>query len=156
MAKIFQLSFPQSLGVFDEYEDAQRAVDRLADNDFPVGEVLIVGTDLKQVERVTGKLSWGTVLLRGAVGGAWMGLLVGLLLGLFAAEGRWLGLTVAAVGFGALWGAVFSAVSYGATRGERDFASVKAVIPSRYEVLVEHKHLARGQELLRDLQPPQV
>ncbi|MGN0062889.1 MAG: general stress protein [Nocardioides sp.] len=148
MAKIFQLEYPQSLGVFDEYADAQRAVDLLADHDFPVNEVLIVGTDLKQVERVTGRLSWGTVLLSGAAGGAWMGLLVGLLLGLFVPRGDWLSMVVAAVGFGAVWGAVFSAVRYAATKGERDFASIKAVLPSRYEVLVEHKHLARGQELL--------
>ena len=37
-----------SLGVHDSYEEAQRAVDYLSDHDFPVRDVLIVGTDLKQ------------------------------------------------------------------------------------------------------------
>ena len=34
---------------------AQKAVDYLADNEFPVENCLIVGTDLKQMERVTGR-----------------------------------------------------------------------------------------------------
>ncbi len=156
MAKIFQLEFPQSLGVYDEYEDAQRAVDLLADNDFPVDALLIVGTDLKQLERVTGKLSWGSVLLSGVAGGVWMGLLVGLLLGLFVPRGDWLSMIGAGMAFGALWGVVFSAVRYAASGGERDFASVRTVTPSRYEVLVEHKHLARGQELLMGSRPTEL
>ena len=108
-----------------------------------------MGTDLKQVERVTGRLSWGNVLLGGAAGGAWMGLLVGVLLGLFVPRGDWLSMVGAAIGFGVVWGVIFSAARYAATKGQRDFSSVKAVLPSRYEVLGEHKHLARGQELLR-------
>ena len=42
------LAYPLSLGVFDKYEDAQRAVDTLSDQGFPVQNVLIVGTELKQ------------------------------------------------------------------------------------------------------------
>ena len=47
------LEYPMSLGVYDSYDDAQRAVDYLSDHEFPVQDVLIVGTDLKQLERVT-------------------------------------------------------------------------------------------------------
>jgi hypothetical protein len=36
------------------------------------------------VERVIGRLTWGRVLLSGAASGAWFGLFVGLLLGLFS------------------------------------------------------------------------
>ena len=39
-------------------------------------------------------------------------------------------------------------VGYWATRGQRDFSSVTKVVATHYEVLVEHKLLARGQELL--------
>ena len=53
------LDFPQSLGVYDEYAEAQKAVDFLSDNEFPVENCLIVGTDLKQLERVTGRLTTG-------------------------------------------------------------------------------------------------
>ena len=48
------LDFPQSLGVYDDYAQAQRVVDYLADHEFPVQYVMIVGTELKQLERITG------------------------------------------------------------------------------------------------------
>ena len=41
-----------SLGVFEKYDDAQRAVDFLSDQQFPVQNCMIVGTELKQIERV--------------------------------------------------------------------------------------------------------
>ena len=52
------------------YEEAQRAVDHLADSDFPVRDVTIVGVDLMLVERVIGRLTWGRVLASGAASGA--------------------------------------------------------------------------------------
>ena len=61
------LDYPQSLAVYDTYEQAQRAVDHLSDEEFPVENLLIVGTDLKRIERVTGRLTWGRVALAGAV-----------------------------------------------------------------------------------------
>lgn len=151
MAQIFSLEYPQSLGVHDDYETAQKAVDHLSDHGFPVESVLIVGTDLKQLERVTGRLTWGRVLLSGVLGGAWFGLLIGLLLGIFAAEGEWLNAVLTGVLLGVVWGAIIAAVGYATTRGRRDFSSVKTILPSKYELLVEHRHLARGQELLASM-----
>src|SRR5690606_1269797 len=151
MAKIFSLDYPQSLGVHDDYETAQKAVDFLSDHDFPVESVLIVGTDLKQLERVTGRLTWGRVILSGVLGGAWFGLLIGLLLGIFAVEGEWLQAVATGIVLGIVWGAIIAAVGYATTRGQRDFSSVKTILPSKYELLVEHKHLAQGQELLARL-----
>lgn len=148
MAKIFTLEYPQSLGVYDDYAAAQKAVDYLADQKFPVENVLIVGTELKQLERVTGRLTWGRVILGGIAAGAWFGLLIGLLLGIFAAEGEWLNAVATGIGLGIVWGIIITAIGYAFTRGQRDFSSVKAILPSKYEVLVEHKHLAKGQELL--------
>lgn len=148
MAQIFSLEYPQSLGVFDDYKEAQQAVDYLSDNEFPVENVLIVGTELKQLERVTGRMTWGRAVLGGIATGAWFGLLVGLLLGIFAAEGRWLNAVLTGVALGVIWGAILSGVAYAMQRGQRDFSSVKTILPSKFEVLVEHKHLARGQELL--------
>jgi hypothetical protein len=46
------------LGTYDTYGDAQAVVDRLAKAEFPVKQVSIVGSDLKSVERVTGKLTY--------------------------------------------------------------------------------------------------
>ena len=65
------LAYPLSLGVFDKYEDAQRAVDTLSDQGFPVENVLIVGTELKQLERITGRLTQGRVAVGGLLSGLW-------------------------------------------------------------------------------------
>ncbi len=40
---------------YSTYDDAQRAVDTLSDHRFPVDRVTIVGSDLRLVERVTGR-----------------------------------------------------------------------------------------------------
>ena len=148
MPEIFSLQFPQSLGVFDAYADAQKAVDYLSDEEFPVENCLIVGTDLKQVERVTGRLSTGRVALAGVGSGVWFGLFFGVLLALFAPEGEWLQTVAIGVGLGVVFFVAFALFGYWATRGRRDFSSVTKVVATRYEVLVEHKLLARGQELL--------
>jgi len=73
------LDYPLSLGTFEKYEDAQKAVDYLSDHEFAVQNCMIVGTDLKQVERVTGRLTRGRVIGAGALSGMWMGLFVGLI-----------------------------------------------------------------------------
>ncbi len=147
--EIFSLQYPQSLGVYDDYAAAQKAVDYLSDEEFPVQNVLIVGTDLKQVERVTGRLTWARVLMAGAGSGAWLGLLIGLLLSVFTeGSSSALSTVVGGVGFGIVFGVVWGALGYAATRGQRDFSSVQKVVATKYEVLVEHKFLAQGQELL--------
>ena len=142
------LHFPQSLAVYDTYEEAQRAVDHLSDKDFPVENLMIVGTDLKRVERVTGRLSWGRVALAGAVTGLWFGVFVGLIFALWVEEGGVLGILLSTALFGALFGVVWALIGYGATRGRRDFSSVTAVVATRYEVLVEHKHREAARAIL--------
>ncbi len=145
-----KLEFPQSLAVYDDYTAAQRAVDFLADQDFPVENCMIVGTDLKQVERITGRLTTGRVALGGAATGLWFGAFVGLVLSLFAAEGA-LVTILSTMLFGALFGLIWALVGYALTRGRRDFSSVTQVVATRYEVLVEHKVAATARELLAKL-----
>jgi hypothetical protein len=141
------LEYPMSLGVYDRYEQAQQAVDFLSDHEFPVQNCLIVGTELKQVERVTGRLTTGRVAVGGLVSGLWMGLFVGLVVSLFGTGG-----TFAIIGstmvFGAVFGLVWALAGYAATRGRRDFTSVSQVVATRYEVLVEHKFAEQGRQLL--------
>jgi hypothetical protein len=144
------LQFPQSLGVYDEYADAQRAVDYLSDEGFPVENCMIVGTDLKQVERVTGRLTTGRVALGGALSGLWLGLFVGLIFSLFG-TGETLQIVASTVLFGLLFGVIWALIGYAATRGHRDFTSVQQVVATRYEVLVEHKYAAEGRALLENL-----
>ena len=145
-----QLEFPQSLAVYEQYAEAQRAVDHLSDHEFPVQNCMIVGTDLKQVERITGRLTTGRVALAGALSGLWLGVFIGLIFGLFTEEG-WLGVVLTTALFGALFGLVWALLGYAATRGRRDFSSVSSVVATKYEVLVEHKVAARARELLAQL-----
>jgi len=146
-----QLQFPQSLGVYDDYAAAQRAMDFLADHEFPVENCMIVGTDLKQVERITGRITTGKVALGGALSGLWLGLFVGLIFSLFDGKGAALATILSTGLFGIIFGLVWALVGYAATRGQRDFSSVRMVVATRYEVLVEHKLLLRAQELLAQL-----
>lgn len=145
------LNYPKSLGVFERYEEAQRAVDYLSDEDFPVENCMIVGTDLRQVERVTGRLSAGRVAAAGLLSGIWLGLFVGLIFALFATSDDALTTVVACVGYGAVFGLVWALIGYALTRGRRDFTSVSQVVATRYEVLTEHKFAEQARDLLASM-----
>jgi hypothetical protein len=145
-----RLEYPQSLAVYDDYESAQRAVDFLSDEKFPVEHCMIVGTDLKRVERITGRLTAGRVALGGALSGVWLGLFIGLIFALFADGSVW-AMVLSTMAFGAFFGLVWGLVGYAATRGRRDFSSITQVVATRYEVLVEHKVAAQAREILARL-----
>ncbi len=148
--QMLSLDYPMSIGVFERYEQAQKAVDTLSDAGFPVQNVLIVGTELRQLERVTGRLNWGRVLLGGALSGLWLGLFVGLVFSLFDPAGSAVQLIVSTMAFGAVFGAVWAAIGYAFTRGQRDFTSVSQIVPGRFEILTEHKVAHDAREILRN------
>ena len=50
---------------YTRYEEAEGAVDLLADPKFPVEYLSLVGCDRRIVERVLGRLGWGRVALSG-------------------------------------------------------------------------------------------
>jgi hypothetical protein len=139
------------VGSYEDYQEAQRAVDYLADNDFPVQEVTIVGVDLMLVERVTGRLSWGRVLSTGAGSGAWFGLFVGLLLGFFDGQSNPIGPILVGVAAGILFGLAFAAVGYSSTRGRRDFQSSSQLVAGRYDVLCHPRNAEKARELIARL-----
>src|SRR6201988_2393559 len=87
---------------------AQRAVDYLSEQQFPVQQVTIVGVDLMQVERVTGRLTWPKVLGGGVLTGAWLGLFIGLILGFFSPS-PW-GALATGLGAGVFFGLVTSGI----------------------------------------------
>lgn len=141
------LAYPMSLAIYEKYEDAQRVVDHLADEQFAVQNCQIVGTDLKQVERITGRLTWGKVAAMGIVSGIWLGLFVGLIFALFGDENFW-AVVLSTAAFGALFGLIWALIGYGMSGGRRDFTSVTAVVATRYEVLVEHKLAEQARSIL--------
>ena len=146
------MTLPQGVDIasYATYLEAQRAVDHLSDEGFPVQHTAIVGTDLRSVEKVLGRLTYSRVALRGALSGAWFGLFVGLLLTVFSTAAS--GLTaVFALLIGAAFGMLWGVIGFAATRGQRDFTAVNAIMASRYTVLCSQE-VARARALLENLE----
>lgn len=149
MDKLMKLEFPQHVGQYRTYEDAQAAVDYLADKRFAVENLMIVGTDLKTLERVTGRRTWASVLGEGVLSGITTGLLVGLMLYFFIPNAGlqmvWVGL-----GMGILFGIASRGLGYSMSRGRRDFNSRRQTVATSYEVLAEHKVAQAARDLLAE------
>ncbi len=151
LQKLFNLEYPQSIGVYDTYAAAQQAVDFLADRQFPVRNIAIVGTDLKLVERVTGRRTWGTVLLQGVQSGITTGLIVAVFMFLLTPGSNFFGMLLLALAIGIGIGLVFAALGYGLSGGKRDFTSISQTVATKYEILCEHKVAAQARDMLAEL-----
>lgn len=125
------------LGEFPTYAGAETVVDKLSDNGFPVERARIVGTGLRTVEYVTGRLTSKNAAMAGAASGAWFGFLFGLLLGLFAHGSAWFAVLLGSTLISALWMALFGYLAHRATQGRRDFASTKGLEADQYAVYVD-------------------
>ncbi|NUO60548.1 MAG: hypothetical protein HOV78_28095 [Hamadaea sp.] len=136
-----------TVATYGDYASAQRAVDYLSDNKFPVEHTSIVGTNLRLVENVLGRMTIGRAALAGAASGAWFGLFIGLLFGIFAV-GNWFGVVIAGLLIGAVWGAIFGAIAHAATRGQRDFTSRSALTAGEYAIAVSADHAEQARQLL--------
>ena len=137
------------IGSYPTYVEAQRAVDYLSDQEFPVQQVTIVGVDLMQVERVTGRLTWPKVLGGGVLTGAWLGLFIGLILGFFSPS-PW-GALITGLIAGVFFGLITSAIPYAMARGTRDFSSTMQLVAGRYDVLCDPQSAEKGRDLLARL-----
>jgi Heat induced stress protein YflT domain len=132
---------------YARYADAQAAVDFLSDESFEVQYLTIVGTDLQQVERVTGRWSIGKAVKAGALTGALWGVVFGILLSLFGTGGTLLILLVT-VPIMALVGMFNGWMLYRSTGGRRDFTSSTQVVATNYQVLCHPQHADRARELI--------
>ena len=121
----------------------------MSDSKFAVANLMIVGTNLKSVERVTGRRTWSSVLIQGAVSGFGTGIVVGLMFYLFMqSENTFLSLILVGLGLGVSFGMLSAALAYALSGGRRDFESMRQVVATGYEVLCEHKAAAEARELL--------
>ncbi|QFU93606.1 hypothetical protein YIM_42350 [Amycolatopsis sp. YIM 10] len=137
------------VGSYGTYEEAQSAVEHLASNELEVRDVTIVGVDLMLVERVVGRLSWGKVLGTGAISGAWLGLLIGLLLSVFSPPGSSPAPPIlVGLAAGVLFGLITAAMSYSLTKGRRDFSSTSQLVAGRYDVLCQPRNAEKARDLL--------
>ena len=134
------------VATFGDYSGAQRAVDFLSDQKFPVESVAIVGNGLRMVENVVGRLSWGRAMLSGFAGGAWVGLLVGLLIALFAE--RPFNVMLWAALYGGVFGLVFGVIGYAFSGGRRDFVSTQSLVATSYDVTCEPAQADEARRLL--------
>lgn len=146
--EVLKLNQPVSVAIYDDYSDAARAVDYLADRQFPVENLAIVGTDLKSIEKVTGNMTWGRVLGAGFFQGSmWAGMFAVFMWMMNPGQSLLTFLAMAIAGFG-LVGMAMAAFQYRARRGERDYTSTTAIIATHYEVLAESTVADRARHLL--------
>lgn len=137
------------LGTYSSYQQAREVVDQLATGEFDVKQVSIVGTDLRMVERVRGKLTYASVALRSAIQGALFGAMLGLLLSLVdpARAGMQI-LATAAIG-AAIW--IIMGVIGMSMRKSRGggFDSVQQLVPTSFDVVCAFESAAQAKGILR-------
>jgi hypothetical protein len=127
---------------YESYAEAQRAVDYLSDEGFPVERVSIVAEDLRFVEQVTGRKGYGQAALQGAGTGAVIGAFFGFFFGLFSIVDPLVSalvLVLYGLVFGAIIGAIMGLISHALSGGQRDFSSVGRVEANRYDVMVDEE-----------------
>ena len=141
----------QVIATFDNYADAERAVDYLSDRRFEVERLAIVGRELEYVEQILGRMDYGTAALRGAGSGAVVGALIGWIFGLF----NWVDPLISALAlagygllFGAIVGALFGLLVYALQRHQRDFHSVSGFRPKYDDVVADVVVADRALQLL--------
>ena len=142
----------RTIASFDSYAGAQNAVDSLSDDGFPVERLAIVGSDLRLVERVTGRLTYARAALDGLASGTFIGALFGLILGLFVVDDTGaLVLFLYGVVIGAVLGAAFGLVGYAFTAGARDFTSASGMEAGRYDVVADEEVADDARRRLEEL-----
>jgi hypothetical protein len=137
-----------TIASYTDYLDAERAVDWLSDQGFAVERGAIIGTGLRSVEQVTGRMTVGRAALVGAGEGALIGTLIALLFGLFFSGPDFGGLLLYSLVVGASFGAITGAIIQAITGNERNFTSTTTVATDRYEVQVDEAVAADATRIL--------
>jgi hypothetical protein len=128
----------RTIASYSTYAEAERAVDWLSDHGFAVERSAIVGTGLRSVEQVTGRMTPGRAAKIGAGQGALIGTLFALLFGIFFTGPEFIELLLYSLSLGGLFGALYGAVAqYAASGGKRDFVSAPSIQAERYDIEVD-------------------
>lgn len=146
--------FPQGRDVtgttvasFPSYEAAQKAVSTLISADVPARDIAIVGTGLRSVERVTGRLGYAAAARSGAINGVLLGLLFSAIL-VIGSPSVPIQAFVGVVFVGIALGMLLSIITYSLVRRRRDFASVTQVVADHYDVTVAASGVQRARQVL--------
>ena len=132
---------------YDSYPEAQRAVDYLSDERFPVERVAIVAEDLRLVEQVTGRVGYGRAALQGAGLGAVLGFIIGFFIGLFSFY-----IAILWLIYGAIIGLIVGLIGHALSGGQRDFSSIGGIQAGRYNVMADEGVANEASELLTGLE----
>ena len=145
-----------TVGSYETHEGAQAAVDQLAAAGFPIEHLDIVGSELRSIERITGRMTRGRAALAGAASGLWTGLFVGLLFSMFAtgpaiATALLSGLVIGA-GIGALFG-LAGQRALGATGASVRYAALRTTVAARYDLVARDGFAEQARGILAPQQP---
>ena len=138
----------QTVASYTDYRDAERAVDWLSDQGFAVERSAIIGTGLRSVEQVTGRMTVGRAALAGAGEGMLVGALFALLFGIFFSGPAFGELLVYSLAVGASFGGLTGAIIQAITGQSRNFASAMTVATDHYEVQVDDEAAADAKRIL--------
>ncbi len=144
-----------TLATFTDYKQAVSYVEKMIENNFPARSVSIVGTDLKTVESIKGKLGYGRVSLSGALTGSWLGMFFGLIFGASGAGTEAVLLTNVAAGvvIGAGIGMLINVIRFSLTKNRRGFISGQMVVAKKYEVVVPAAQLELAKKAVAEAKP---
>ncbi|WP_076490134.1 general stress protein [Microbacterium sp. RURRCA19A] len=137
----------EKVASFPTYEKAQKAVSSLIAGEVPARDIAIVGSGLRSIERITGRLGYATAARSGALNGLMLGLLFAFIfvLGTPTAQiSAFLGVLLVGMALGML----LSLGTYSIVRRRRDFASVMQVTADHYDVCVAAPSLAKARGIL--------
>ncbi|MYM20790.1 magnesium transporter [Brevibacterium sp. 5221] len=139
----------ETIASYSKHEEARAAVARLAERDFDVSALTIVGSDVAIVESMEGLRSWAAAAGSGALSGAWLGLFLGLIMALLGGDqsltsGGLLPALLIGVGIGIIWGLLmrWQAGRRGSVAGRPQ------VLAGRYDIVCAPARAAEARLLL--------
>ncbi|WP_405218012.1 general stress protein [Agrococcus sp. Ld7] len=131
---------------YETYAQAQAAVAKVSSSDTELAGLAIIGNDLKLVERIVGRLTWGKVAMRGAIRGLGFGAFLGLMFLVFVPEAITSVLVFPLLGLA--FGILLAVVQHAIIRRKRDFASTQQVLAARYDVVAPQTVAGRAMQVI--------
>ncbi len=141
---------------FETYDQAQAAIAKVSSADAELAGLAIIGNDLKLVERIVGRLTWGRVASRGAIRGLGFGAFLGLMFLVFVPEAVSSVLVFPLLGLA--FGILLAVVQHALMRRKRDFASTQQVLAARYDVVAPRERAGKAMHIIgqRDAMPSEA
>lgn len=135
----------QTVASYSSYEAAQKAVSKLIGGGISPRDIAIVGTDVRSIERVTGKLGYASAARSGALNGVLLGVLFAAIF-VLGTPSPPVQMFVGVMLVGVAVGMLMSLIAFIIVRRRRDYASVTQLVAEHYDIAVTdgQAHLARS------------